>query len=309
GVAASLMSAQARGGYVAEIRQEYARIAAAHARGQESKQRLSLEDARANALKLDWSNYAPQPPRFIGTRALEDYSVAELIEFIDWSPFFATWELTGKFPAILEDAKYGQAARSLFADAQAMLERIVAEHWLRASAVFGFWPANAEGDDILVYGDENRAKPIAALHTLRQQLGRREGRANLALADFIAPRASARLDHVGAFIVTAGIGEDALAARFKGANDDYSAILLKALADRLAEAFAERLHQRVRTEFWGYAADETLSNAELIAEKYRGIRPAPGYPAQPDHSEKATLFELLDGERRTGVKLTESFAM
>jgi 5-methyltetrahydrofolate--homocysteine methyltransferase len=309
GVAASLMSAQARGGYVAEIRQEYARIAAAHARGQENKQRLSLDDARANSLKLDWSNHAPYPPPFVGTRVLEDYSIAELIEFIDWSPFFATWELTGKFPAILDDAKYGPAARSLFADAQAMLERITAERWLRANAVFGFWPADGEGDNIFVYGDENRATPIAVLHTLRQQLGRREGRANLALSDFIAPRASACADHIGAFIVTAGIGEEAIGARFKGANDDYSAILLKALADRLAEAFAERLHQRVRTEFWGYAADEWLSNAELIAEKYRGIRPAPGYPAQPDHSEKATLFKLLDGERRIGVRLTESFAM
>jgi 5-methyltetrahydrofolate--homocysteine methyltransferase len=309
GVAARLMSAQARGGYVAEIRQEYARIAAAHARGQESKQRLSLDDARANSLKLDWSNHAPHPPPFVGTRVLEDYSVAELIEFIDWSPFFATWELTGKFPAILDDAKYGPAARSLFADAQAMLERITAERWLRANAVFGFWPADGEGDDIFVYGDENRATPIAVLHTLRQQLGRREGRANLALSDFIAPRASACADHIGAFIVTAGIGEEAIGVRFKGANDDYSAILLKALADRLAEAFAERLHQRVRTEFWGYAADERLSNVELIAEKYRGIRPAPGYPAQPDHSEKATLFKLLDGERRIGVRLTESFAM
>jgi len=309
GVAASLMSPQARTGYVAEVRQEYVRIAAAHARGQESKQRLSLQDARANSLKLDWSNYAPRSPQFLGTRVLADYSVTELIGFIDWSPFFATWELTGKYPAILDDAKYGPAARSLFADAQAMLERIVAERWLRANAVFGFWPANADGDDILVYGNERRAEPMAVLHTLRQQLGRREGRANLALADFIMPRARARGDYIGAFIVTAGMGEEALADRFKGANDDYSAILLKALADRLAEAFAERLHQRVRTEFWGYACDETLSNAELIAEKYRGIRPAPGYPAQPDHSEKATLFTLLDGERRSGVRLTESFAM
>ena len=304
-----LMSPQARTGYVAEVRQEYVRIAAAHARGQESKQRLSLQDARANSLKLDWSNYAPRSPQFLGTRVLADYSVTELIGFIDWSPFFATWELTGKYPAILDDAKYGPAARSLFADAQAMLERIVAERWLRANAVFGFWPANADGDDILVYGNERRAEPMAVLHTLRQQLGRREGRANLALADFIMPRARARGDYIGAFIVTAGMGEEALADRFKGANDDYSAILLKALADRLAEAFAERLHQRVRTEFWGYACDETLSNAELIAEKYRGIRPAPGYPAQPDHSEKATLFTLLDGERRSGVRLTESFAM
>ena len=240
---------------------------------------------------------------------LEDYPIAELRDYIDWSPFFATWELTGKFPAILDDAKYGPAARSLFDDAQAMLDRIASERWFRASAVFGFWPANADGDDILVYGDERRAKPIAVLHTLRQQLTRREGRANVALADFVAPRASALADHVGAFMVTAGIGEDEVAERFKRANDDYSAIMVKALADRLAEAFAERLHQRVRKEFWAYAPDEALGSAELIAEKYRGIRPAPGYPAQPDHSEKATLFALLDGERRIGVKLTESFAM
>jgi 5-methyltetrahydrofolate--homocysteine methyltransferase len=309
GVAANLMSAPARRGYLADIRQEYARIAAAHARGEESKQRLSLEDARANALKLDWVNYVPPPPRFLGARVLEDYSLAELVDFIDWSPFFAAWELTGKFPAILDDAKYGAAARSLFADAKAMLERIGAQRSLRARAVFGFWAANAEGDDILVYGDARRTKPIAVLHTLRQQLNRREGRANVALADFVAPRASALADHIGAFMVTTGIGEDAVAARFKRANDDYSAIMVKALADRLAEAFAERLHQRVRTEFWSYAADEKLSNAELIGEKYRGIRPAPGYPAQPDHSEKATLFALLDGERQIGVKLTESFAM
>ena len=175
--------------------------------------------------------------------------------------------------------------------------------------MLGFWPANSDGDDILVYGDDARATPIAVLHTLRQQLARREGRANVALADFVAPRASGLADYIGAFIVTAGIGEDAVAERFKRANDDYSAIMVKALADRLAEAFAERLHQRVRKEFWAYAPDEALGNAELIAEKYRGIRPAPGYPAQPDHSEKATLFALLDGERRIGVKLTENFAM
>jgi len=310
GVAANLMSGEARPSYVADIRQEYARIAAAHARGEATKQRLSLEDARANALKLNWSgNYVPPRPSFLGSRVLEDYSIAELRDYIDWSPFFATWELTGKFPAILDDAKYGAAARSLFDDAQAMLERMASERWLRASAVFGFWPANSDGDDILLYGDEARTTPIAVLHTLRQQLTRREGRANIALADFVAPRASALTDHVGAFMVTAGIGEDAVAERFKRANDDYSAIMIKALADRLAEAFAERLHQRVRLEFWGYAPDEALSNVELIGEKYRGIRPAPGYPAQPDHSEKATLFALLDGERRIGLKLTESFAM
>jgi 5-methyltetrahydrofolate--homocysteine methyltransferase len=247
GVAANLMSKEARGGYVADIRQEYARIAAAHARGEATKQRLSLADARANALKLNWSgNDVPQRPGFLGLRVLEDYSIAELRDYIDWTPFFATWELTGKFPAILDDAKYGPAARSLFDDARAMLERISSERWFTASAVLGFWPANAEGDDILVYGDEQRRKPIAVLHTLRQQLARREGRANVALADFVAPRASRLPDHIGAFMVTAGIGEDEVAERFKRANDDYSAIMVKALADRLAEAFAERLHQRVR---------------------------------------------------------------
>jgi 5-methyltetrahydrofolate--homocysteine methyltransferase len=307
GVAANLMSGAARASYLADIRQEYARIAAAHARGEATKQRLSLKDARANALKLNWSgNYVPQRPSFLGLRVLEDYSIAELRDYIDWSPFFATWELTGKFPTILDDAKVGEAARSLYDDARRMLREIVERQWFRASAAVGFWPAHSSGDDILVFADASRGEPLAVLHTLRQQLARREGRANVALADFIAPAGYA--DHIGAFVVTAGLGEDAVAARFKGANDDYSAIMAKALADRLAEAFAERLHQRVRKEFWGYAADETLSNADLIAEKYRGIRPAPGYPAQPDHTEKATLFRLIGGER-VGVWLTESFAM
>jgi 5-methyltetrahydrofolate--homocysteine methyltransferase len=188
-----------------------------------------------------------------------------------------------------------------------MLDKIIAERWFRASAVVGFWPANRQGDDIAIFADEARGAPAAVLHTLRQQLSRREGRANTALADFVAPTGIA--DYIGAFVVTAGLGEDVIAERFRGANDDYSSILAKALADRLAEALAERMHQRARREFWGYAADEPLSNAEIIAEKYRGIRPAPGYPAQPDHTEKATLFRLLDGERAIGVKLTESFAM
>jgi 5-methyltetrahydrofolate--homocysteine methyltransferase len=309
GVAQTLMSVNARAGYVAELRGEYARIAAAHARAQEDKARLPLAAARANALKLDWSGaYQPPEPKFIGTEVLNDYPVKELIDYIDWTPFFSTWELSGKFPAILDDAKFGQAARSLYEDARAMLDKIVDEHWFRANAVLGFWPANAKGDDILVYGDEMRDEPIAVLHSLRQQLSKREGRANGALSDFIAPRESGLADYVGGFTVTAGIGEDEVAERFKRANDDYSAIMVKALADRLAEAFAERLHQRVRKEFWGYAADETFSNQQLIAEKYRGIRPAPGYPAQPDHTEKGTLFTLLKSER-IGVKLTESFAM
>jgi len=306
GVAASLMRRDSRPKYIADVRQEYARIATAHARGEERKQRLSLCDARANALKIDWAGYTPPKPSFIGKRAIEDYPVAELIDFIDWTPFFQTWELAGKFPAILEDKTVGEAARSLYADARRMLEQIVENGWFKAAAAFGFWPAQSSGDDIELFADDERSQPLAILHTLRQQLVRREDRSNIALADFVAPKGHG--DYVGAFVVTAGLGEDDVADRFKHANDDYSAIMIKALADRLAEAFAERLHQRVRTEFWGYAQDEALSSADLIAERYRGIRPAPGYPAQPDHTEKATLFRLLEGSR-IGVTLTESFAM
>jgi 5-methyltetrahydrofolate--homocysteine methyltransferase len=310
GVVSSLLSPQTRANTINEVRAEYARIAAAHARGEEGKQRLPLADARANALRLDWSgDYRPPVPRLFGTHRLADIPLAELTDFIDWTPFFATWELNGKYPAILNDPQTGEAARDLFADAQDLLQRIVAERWFTARAVIGLWPANSEGDDILVFADEARTAPIAVLHTLRQQRARREGRANVALADFVAPRASGLADYIGAFAVTAGLGEEAVAERLRGLNDDYSAIMAKALADRLAEALAERMHQRVRKEFWGYAPDEALDGAELIAEKYSGIRPAPGYPAQPDHSEKATLFALLDGERQIGVRLTESFAM
>jgi 5-methyltetrahydrofolate--homocysteine methyltransferase len=309
GVAQALLSAEQKSGYVTDLRGEYARIAAAHARAQEDKARLPLATARANAVKLDWSGaYQPPKPNFIGTKVFNDYPIAELVEYIDWTPFFQTWELAGKFPAILEDAKVGEAARSLYEDARAMLDKIVAERWFKANATIGFWPVNAQGEDIIVFADEARTKIVAKLHTLRQQLSKREGRANSALSDFVAPRDSGLADYIGGFTVTAGIGEDEVADRFKRANDDYSAIMVKALADRLAEAFAERLHQRVRKEFWGYAADETLTNAELIGEGYRGIRPAPGYPAQPDHTEKGTLFELLQSER-IGVKLTESYAM
>src|SRR5690348_7807454 len=263
GVAQALMSVDGRTPYVAELRGEYARIAAAHARAQEDKARLPLANARANALKLDWSGtYQPPKPRFIGTKLVAEYPIKELIDYIDWTPFFSTWELSGKFPAILDDAKYGPAARPLYEDACAMLDKIVEENWFRANAVFGFWPANTEGDDIHVYGDETRSTPIAALHGMRQQLSKREGRANASLSDYIAPRGSGLPDYIGGFTVTAGIGEDEVAERFKRANDDYSAIMVKALADRLAEAFAERLHQRVRREFWGYAPDETLSNED-----------------------------------------------
>jgi 5-methyltetrahydrofolate--homocysteine methyltransferase len=310
GVTSALLSREQRDGYVANLRTEYARIADTHARSEEQKRRVTLTAARGNALKLDWSgSYLPTRPRALGVTALPDVRLAELVPYIDWSPFFSTWELTGKYPAILDDDKYGAAARALFDDAQAMLGRILGERWFDARAVAGFWPANAQGDDILVYADESRTAPVAVLHTLRQQLARRDGRANVALSDFIAPRASGIADYIGAFIVTAGIGEDDIANRFKGANDDYSSIMVKALADRLAEAFAEFLHTKVRRELWAYAADETLPPHELIGEKYRGIRPAPGYPAQPDHTEKAALFTLLGGEQATGVTLTESFAM
>ncbi len=310
GVVSALMALGTRSRYVADIRGEYARIATAHARGEDNKQRLSLATARANALRLDWSGtYAPPAPQLLGTRTFVNIPVAELIDYIDWTPFFATWELTGKYPAILNDQTVGEAARGLYADAQEMLRRMIAESWFTTRAVIGFWPANGDGDDIVVFADETRKTPIATLHTLRQQLVRREGRANVALSDFVAPRASGLADYVGAFAVTAGIGEDAVVERFKHANDDYSAIMAKALADRFAEALAERMHQRVRREFWGYDPGETLGNEELIAERYQGIRPAPGYPAQPDHTEKGTVFALLGGESAIGVKLTESFAM
>ncbi|KIZ40905.1 MULTISPECIES: methionine synthase [Rhodopseudomonas] len=309
GVASSLLSADKREAYAAEIRADYAKISAAHFRAQADKKRLRLSDARANATKIDWSAAQPKKPAFIGTRSFGGYSLAELADYIDWTPFFQTWELAGRYPAILDDAKVGEAARSLYADARKMLARIIDENWFTANATIGFWPANAVGDDIVIYADEQRAAPIATFHTLRQQLEKREGRANAALADFIAPVASGAPDYIGAFVVTAGIGEDVIADKFKNANDDYSSILCKALADRLAEAFAERMHQRVRHEFWGYAPDEALPIDQLILEKYQGIRPAPGYPAQPDHTEKATLFTLLDAETSAGVRLTESYAM
>jgi 5-methyltetrahydrofolate--homocysteine methyltransferase len=303
GVAQSLMSKEGRAPYVENTRAEYAQIAAAHARGQDDKKRLTLDEARAKALTLDPQIALAPKPQFLGTRVLENYPLAKIVDYIDWTPFFATWELTGRYPQILHDEKYGEAARSLFADAQAMVRQIVDEKWVQASAIVGFWPAERDGDDIRVF-DERGTSQIATLHGLRQQIARRDGRPNVSIADFVAPER----DHVGAFVVTAGIGEDVIATRFKRANDDYSAIMMSALADRLAEAFAEHLHERVRKEFWGYAPGETLTPADLIAESYQGIRPAPGYPAQPDHTEKETLFRLIGGNR-IGVNLTESFAM
>jgi 5-methyltetrahydrofolate--homocysteine methyltransferase len=309
GVASSLLSADRREAYAAEVRADYAKISAAHFRAQADKKRLKLAGARANAVKINFAKTPPKQPAFLGVKSFREYDLAELAEYIDWTPFFQTWELTGRFPAILDDPKVGPVARSLYDDARAMLERIIKEKWFKAQATIGFWPANAQGDDIVVFADGTRSKQIATFHTLRQQLEKREGRFNAALSDFIAPVSSSVPDYVGAFVVTAGIGEEIIADRFKNANDDYSSILCKALADRLAEAFAERMHARVRREFWGYAPDEALSPDQLILEQYQGIRPAPGYPAQPDHTEKATLFSLLDAENTAGVKLTENFAM
>jgi 5-methyltetrahydrofolate--homocysteine methyltransferase len=306
GVVSNLLSAEAKPGYVQGIRDEYAKVAAAHARNEAEKQRLPLARARANAFRPDWSAYKPPVPAFLGAKVLAEWDMAEIARYFDWTPFFQTWELKGRFPAILEDDKQGAAARQLYEDAQAMLARIVAERWFRPKAVVGFWPANAVGDDVRLFTAEDRRETLATFHTLRQQVTKRDGKPNLALADFVAPDAP---DYVGGFVVTAGIEEVAIAERFERLNDDYAAILVKALADRTAEALAERLHERVRREFWGYGADERYTPDELIGEPYRGIRPAPGYPAQPDHTEKATLFRLLDAEAATGVKLTESYAM
>ena len=239
----------------------------------------------------------------------ESWDLAELARYIDWTPFFQTWEMKGRYPAILDDEKQGTAARQLFDDAQAMLEKIIAEKWFAPRAVIGFWPANAVGDDVRLFTDEGRGEELATFFTLRQQLAKRENRANVALSDFVAPAGSGKADWLGGFVVTAGIEEVAIAERFERANDDYSSILVKALADRFAEAFAERMHEKVRKEFWGYAANEAFAPEELIGEPYAGIRPAPGYPAQPDHTEKTTLFRLLDAERQAGVELTESYAM
>ena len=310
GVASSLLQKETGANYAAEIRNEYEKMAVAHANKQVSGKRLTLEQARANRAKLDFTAYPPPVPHFLGARTYTGYDLGELAQYIDWGPFFQAWELAGPFPAILTDNVVGKVASDLYRDAQAMLKKIIDGKWLTASATIGFWPANQSPDnpdDILVYGDKARKFPIQTLHTLRQQMAREKDRPNLALADFIAPIGVE--DYIGGFVVTAGIGEEKRLQAFRNAKDDYSAILLSALADRLAEAFAERMHERVRKDYWGYAADETLSNEDLIKEGYRGIRPAPGYPAQPEHSEKATLFKLLDAEQRIGVKLTESYAM
>ncbi|MBC8129049.1 MAG: cobalamin B12-binding domain-containing protein, partial [Rhizobiaceae bacterium] len=309
GVVSNLLSPETRGAYKETIRQEYLKVAANHARSEAEKKRLPLERARENAFLADWSAYEPPRPSFLGTRVFEGYDLATLARYIDWTPFFQTWELKGRYPQILDDEKQGAAARALFEDAKAMLAQVIEENWFQPKAVVGFWPAGAVGDDIRLFADESRSQELATFFTLRQQLSKRDGRPNMALSDFCAPVASGKTDYVGGFVVTAGIEEEAISNRFAKANDDYAAIMVKALADRFAEAFAEAMHEKVRRELWGYAADESFSPDQLAGEPYRGIRPAPGYPAQPDHTEKVTLFELLDAEAAIGVSLTESYAM
>lgn len=305
-VVSGLLSKTERAKNEAATRDEYIRIREQYARGQEVKARATLAQARENRFRIDPAQPMPGKPAFLGVKAFEAWDLQDLADHIDWTPFFASWELIGRYPLILDDEIVGEAARDLLADAQVMLKRIIDEKWFTAKGVVGFWPARADGDDVIVYADEGRDTEVARFHTLRQQIKKSNGKPNLALADFIADEGD---DYIGAFAVTAGHGELEVAKRFKDAGDDYSAILATALADRLAEAFAERLHKEVRTTLWGYAADETADIDALIAEQYQGIRPAPGYPAQPDHTEKATLFRLLDAGNQAGMALTESYAM
>ncbi|MEO0733617.1 MAG: methionine synthase, partial [Bacteroidota bacterium] len=310
-VAGSLLDGEEadRLAYRQGITEEYQRVREHRARQKSGKKKLTIEQARANALQLDWAEYTPPVPTFTGTKVFDDYPLDELVDYIDWTPFFSSWGLAGKFPAILTDEVVGEQATTLYQEAREMLAQIVNEQWLQAKAVIGFWPANGEQatDTIQVFHDAARTQVQSALYHIRQQSKKAKGRPNLALTDFIGPVGTE--DYLGGFAVTAGIGIEEHVARFEAAGDDYAAIMLKALADRLAEAFAERMHQRVRTEFWGYAPEEAKDNEALIAEDYQGIRPAPGYPACPEHTEKTKLWELLDVEATTGIQLTESMAM
>ncbi|MEO6022684.1 MAG: methionine synthase [Burkholderiales bacterium] len=307
-VCSSLLSDDQHDSYLAGIKQDYEKVRLQHA-GKKGPPMISLAAARANATKLDWKKYQPTKPKFLGLGVLDDYPLELIAPHIDWTPFFQTWDLAGKYPNILDDGIVGEAARNVFEDGQAMLVRLVAEKWLGARATIGLCSANSVGDDVEIYADDNRKKVIGTFHFLRQQAQKPADRANYCLADTIAPKDSGVKDYFGCFAVTAGIGIDAIVADFEKKHDDYNAIMVKALADRLAEAFAEHLHLRVRKEFWGYAKREKLGNHELIAEKYRGIRPAPGYPACPDHTEKGLLFDLLNAPQNAGMTLTESFAM
>jgi 5-methyltetrahydrofolate--homocysteine methyltransferase len=307
GVASNLLSGELKDEFVLSIREEYAEVRERH-KGREAKTKQhSLEAARQN--KFNWGRYEPVKPKFLGTKVINDIPLAPLVEYIDWTPFFQTWEMAGSYPGILKDKVVGTEAVKLFDDANRMLKEIVSGQWLTARATIGFFPAASEDDDVVLFTDETRSQKRETLHHLRQQNMKAPGRPNYCLSDFIAPIDSGKPDYIGAFAVTTGIGIEAKLAEFERDHDDYSAIMLKALADRLAEALAEYMHQVVRKDYWGYAEDETHDNGQLINEAYQGIRPAPGYPACPDHTEKAKLFELLNATETTGIELTESYAM
>jgi len=295
--------------YVEDVQQEYIRMRENYAKKKSQKDTISLEEAQANKFPIEWKAEDIHKPKFVGIKVIEDVTLSQIVDYIDWTPFFQTWELHGKFPRILEDEVVGAQAKELFSDAQKMLQQLVQEKWLTNKAVIGIWPANAVGDDIEIYTDETRSEVIAKHHMVRQQSKKAAGEHNMSLADFVAPKETGLADYMGGFAVTTGLGIEEHVERFEKDHDDYSSILLKALADRLAEAFTEFMHEKVRKEIWGYSAAEQLTNDDLIKEGYSGIRPAPGYPACPDHTEKWTLFKLLDAEKNTGITLTDSLAM
>jgi 5-methyltetrahydrofolate--homocysteine methyltransferase len=309
GVCQSLITAEGRAEVTSKLKADHAQRREQHKGRKTKAPAFTLAQARANRFRCDWPAYRPPVPKMTGTRVLENIPLDELVRYIDWMPFFNAWEFAGKFPDVLTDPIIGEAASNLYADARRMLKQMIAERWVQANAVIGFFPANSTDEDVEVYTDDTRASVAFHLHHLRQQKSKPDGQPHYALADFVAPRDSGVPDWIGAFAVTAGIGLDEKVREFEARHDDYGSIMLKALADRLAEALAERMHERVRREFWGYAPEERFANDQLVREAYRGIRPAPGYPACPDHTEKATLWKLLDVERNVGIRLTENFAM
>ncbi|HEX2585126.1 MAG TPA: vitamin B12 dependent-methionine synthase activation domain-containing protein, partial [Steroidobacteraceae bacterium] len=309
GVCRNLITAGTKEEFHKKVKEEHARRREQHHGKKGKAPQYSLQQVRDNKFKIDWTKYTPPVPRHLGIKVFEDYPLADLVNYIDWMPFFNAWEFAGKFPAILTDPVVGEQCSALYKDAQAMLTNILREHWLKARGIVGMFPANSVGDDVEIYTDDSRTTVLTRLHFLRQQREKPEGHAHNCLADYVAPKESGVKDYIGAFAVSAGFGIESHVAKFEAAHDDYSSIMLKAIADRFAEAFAERLHERVRREIWGYAPEERKSNDELINEDYRGIRPAPGYPACPDHTEKATLWSLMDIEKNTGITITESFAM
>ena len=308
-IASKLVSKKDSKLFVDDIRNEYKKVRSEYSVAKFSGKRFSLNEARKNRLRIKWSNYKPPIPKKLGLTVFRNYKLKELVDYFDWKPFFSAWQLYGNYPQILNDKKVGVAAKDLLQDARDMITKIVKEGWITANAVISFWPANSNKDDIEIYKDESRKEVYSVLYTLRQQMSKASSRANLALSDFIGPKDKKIRDYIGAFAVTAGIDMEKKSSEFKKNNDDYGSIMLSAICDRFAEALAERLHERVRKEFWGYAEDEKLNSQDLISEQYQGIRPAPGYPACPDHSEKSSLFQLLDVEKNTGIKLTENFAM